>query len=326
MSEARRKRFVPLAPLLVGVLVLGLAGCLDADAPSSEGESNPVGTEGRRLVVIAPAAAEMLDRLGLADRIVAVGEFGPWPSSLAGLPVAGGYASPNVEQILDLRADTLISAASKAAVAAHRRLESLGVRVLALDTSTHEGVFEALKQLGLAFDRVRQANEIADGLRSELRQIETEAEGVPSRTVLFVVGRDPLYVAGPGSHIDRMITSVGGINVAAGLLSSYAQLSMEAVLEALPDVIIDSSDNRPGAPFGPTAGSWDQFEFLPAVKNRQVHRIHPSRLVIPGLRLPEMTRLMGRLIQPERFGEPTNEDYQAPEANEAPSPSAKPTR
>jgi len=36
--------------------------------------------------------------------------------------------------------------------------------------------------------------------------------------------------------------------------------------------------------------------------------VDPSRLVIPGIRLPEMTLLMGRLIQPEAFGESSDEE------------------
>ena len=37
----------------------------------------------------------------------------------------------------------------------------------------------------------------------------------------------------------------------------------------------------------------------------------PIRLVIPGPRLPQMTRLMGRLIHPEIFGEPSAADFEA---------------
>jgi hypothetical protein len=41
--------------------------------------------------------------------------------------------------------------------------------------------------------------------------------------------------------------------------------------------------------------------------------VDPLRLVIPGPRLPQMTRLMGRLIHPEIFGEPSPEDFATPE-------------
>ena len=101
--------------------------------------------EPRRVVVMAPAAAEMLEALDLSGRVVGVGEFGPWPASLEDRPRAGGYASPNVERVLALGADTLVTSASDAAAAAHARLGALGVRVIALDTETDEGVFRSLE-------------------------------------------------------------------------------------------------------------------------------------------------------------------------------------
>ena len=118
------------------------------------------------------------------------------------------------------------------------------------------------------------------------------------------MGRDPLYVAGPGSHIDEMIRMVGGVNVAADAISEYQQLSIEAVLERMPEIIIDASDNRPEALRGRQPGSWGRWEFLPAVRQRRVYHVEPGRLVIPGLRLPEMTRLMGQFIHPEIYGDP----------------------
>ena len=86
-------------------------------------------------------------------------------------------------------------------------------------------------------------------------------------------------------------------------LSPYQQVSLEAVLERMPDVIVDTSDNRPGAPRGRVTGDWGRWEFVPAVRDDRVYRVDPGKLVIPGLRLPEMTLLMGKLIQPEIFGE-----------------------
>jgi ABC-type Fe3+-hydroxamate transport system substrate-binding protein len=113
-----------------------------------------------------------------------------------------------------------------------------------------------------------------------------------------------------------MIELVGGRNVAADSIASYQQLSMEAVLERLPEVIIDTSDNAPDAARGRIAGTWGRWEFLPAVRDDRVYQVEPGRLVIPGLRLAEMTRLMARLVHPETFGEPT---FQVPGAPRVPT-------
>jgi len=261
-------------------------------------------------VVLAPAAAEALEALDLLDRVVGVGEFGPWPPGLAELPQVGGYAWPNVERVLELRADLVLTVASEAAASSHERLRALGVRVVALDTSTYEGVFTSLEQVGALFGKRHEAEERVAGLRADLARIGALARAAPRRRVLCVVGRDPLYVAGPGSHLDELIRLVGGQNVAADAASPYQQFSVETVLERLPQVIIDVSDNGADAVRGRQTGSWARWGFLPAVRQDRVYWVAPGRLVIPGLQLPRMAELMGKLVQPEIFGEPGPEELE----------------
>lgn len=257
---------------------------------------------------MAPAAAEMVHALGASDRVVGIGDFVFRPASIAGLPKVGAYNTPNVEQVLTLGTELLITSSSQAGAAAHERLESLGVTVLALDTSTYDGVFSSLIAVGRALGREEEARVLDERIRDGLRAIRERAADAPARRVLFVVGRDPVYVAGPGSHIDEMVSMVGGTNVAHDALSAYERVSLEAVLERMPEVVIDASDGRANAPRGRRNGDWGRWEFLPAVEARRVYWVDPERLVIPGIRLPEMALLMGRLIQPEIFGEPSDDE------------------
>jgi iron complex transport system substrate-binding protein len=288
-----------------GCLCIFIAGCGDRPAPAEV--VNADNTASLRVVVLAPAAAEMLEAFDLLELVVGIGDFGPWPARIQNRPSVGGYSAPNVERILELECDLLITTESVAASPAHARLESIGVRVVPLDTSTYEGVFESLAAVGSVFDRQAQAEQLQRTMRKELDALATLAVDLPRRKVLFVVGRDPVYVAGPGSHIDELITLVGGVNIAHDALSPYQLVSLEAILERMPDVIIDTSDNRPQALRGREVGSWGEWEFLPAVEHRRVYWIEPGRLVIPGIRLPEMAELTGKLIHPEIFGEPTPE-------------------
>jgi ABC-type Fe3+-hydroxamate transport system substrate-binding protein len=290
----------------VGLIVLGLVlcvGCSDRPASQADPDGAVDTPDPHRVVVLAPAAAEMLEALDLLDRVVGIGDFGPWPESITDRPSLGGYDSPNVELALELRADLVLTASSDAAIASHQRMESLGIRVISLDTSTYRGVFDSLERVGRLFAASDRASRIARQMRESLGEIEARASSAPARRVLFVVGRDPLYVAGPGSHIDEMIRLVGGENVAHDAVAPYQQVSLEAILERVPDVIIDTSDNRPGAARGRVSGDWSRWNFVPAVRDDRVYQVDPGKLVIPGLRLPEMTRLMGKLAQPEIFGE-----------------------
>ncbi|HYH45851.1 MAG TPA: helical backbone metal receptor, partial [Thermoanaerobaculia bacterium] len=196
-----------LAWLILAVLLA--AGCgerVEQAAPAG------VPSDGLRIAVLAPAAAEILAALGEAGQVVAVGDFVEWPRSVAGRPKIGPYDNPNLERLLALRIDLLLTAESQAGGAAYARLRSLGVQVVELDTETYRGVLAAVEQVGLLVGRQREARAEAARIRAGVEAVRRRAAGLPKRRVLFAVGRDPLFVAGPGSHFDELIAAAGGEN------------------------------------------------------------------------------------------------------------------
>jgi iron complex transport system substrate-binding protein len=294
------KRLLALLSLLLAV------GCARED-PTSE----RVEPEGPRIVVMAPAAAEVLEILGVSDRVVGRGDYVVWPPTLQKLPRVGAYHAPSVETVLSLGTTLLLTTSSEAAQGAHIKLRELGIEVLALKTSSYESMLDSIVSIGKEVGREDEARRVVEGIRGEMDEIRGLARDAPGRRVVFVVDRDPVYVAGPGSHVDEMIRAVGGENIAADAASDWQLLSMEIIFERAPEVIIDTSDNGDGALRGRVTGPWDRWSFLPAVEKNRVYWVDPIRLVIPGPRLPQMTRLMGRLIHPEIFGEPSLEDFEA---------------
>jgi ABC-type Fe3+-hydroxamate transport system substrate-binding protein len=293
--------------LALGCLLLGV-GCTRED-PASNG----VEAEGPRIVVMAPAAAEVLEILEMTDRAVGRGDYVRSPPALQRLPKVGAYHAPSVETVLSLRTTLLLTTSSEAARGVHATLRELGVEVLALKTNSYEGMLDSIVAIGKKVGREAEAHRVVEGIRREMEEIRERARDAPGRRVVFVVDRDPVYVAGPGSHVDEMIRAVGGENIAADVASDWQLLSMEVIFERAPEVIIDTSDNGDGALRGRVAGAWDRWPFLPAVEKDRVYWVDPVRLVIPGPRLPQMTRLMGQLVHPEIFGEPSPEDFEARE-------------
>ena len=178
-----------------------------------------------------------------------------------------------------------------------------------LETSTFAGTLASIAEVGRRVGREPEAAALVAAIRARLDEVARLAEGLPRRRVLVVVGRDPLYVAGPGSHLDELLRLVGAENVAADVAAPYALVSLEAALARRPEVIVDTSDNRAGAPRGALAGDWARWPFLPAVAEGRVYQVDPSRIAIPGPRLGEMAELVARLVHPERFGAATAADF-----------------
>ena len=287
------------------ILMMVLISC-SGDAPQTPFRNHD---KPERIVVTSPAVAEMLAALGLLDNVVGIGQYGPWPEAIAGLPAVGNYDTPNMEQILELDTDIFLNVKSLAAAAAHQQLRNTGIEVMELDTSTYEGIFSSIRKIGKRFNREEAAGQLIKKIRADVNKINHLAQNLPKRRVLFVVGRDPVYVAGPGSFIDHLIQIAGGENIANDVQTPYQQISMETVLESQPEVIIDTSVNSKGALRGRRPGYWGKWSFIPAVRNNRVYWIDPSRLVIPGIHIAHTAYLMGKLIHPEVFGKPGPEDY-----------------
>ena len=223
-----------------------------------------------RAVVMAPSAAEAVAALGLDDCAVGVGDFVTWPTALAGRPKVGGHDAPNVERVLALGADVVFTVDGSAGRGAYSRLQQQGVRVARLQTSTFDGALDAIDLIGEELGRPTQAKALSGRIRATVAAVRLQAGGVPRRRVLLVVGHDPLYVAGPGSHLHYLAEVAGGANVAADLKTAYQLASLEAVLAKQPEVIIDVSDNRRHGPHGRHQGRWARFPFLPAVRDGRV--------------------------------------------------------
>jgi iron complex transport system substrate-binding protein len=251
---------------------------------------------------MAPWAAETIAALGADDEVVGVGDFVSWPPALAGRPKVGAYDQPNLETLLGLGATLFVSTRSQAASAQHQRLRQLGIDVLELDTATYRGTLEAIALLGERLERADAARALVADIEARVAGVRERAQGATRRRVLVAVGQEPLYVAGPGSHLDELIAVAGGENVAGDAQAPWAMLSLETALAARPEVILDTSDNRADGR-GRVAGFWARWPFLPAVADHRVYALDPARLAIPGPRLGEMAELMGKLVHPEIFGE-----------------------
>ncbi len=282
------------------LLTLLVGACQDGSDERERVETND--SARLRIVAMAPAAAEILHSLGCLDLVVAVGDFVEWPPELTALPAIGAYNAPNIEQIMKLEVDLLVTAWSEAGLAAHNRLRGIGVEVLALHLDTFDGTLESIMSLGEVTGRAVQARNLVTEIREATDKVRVSVEGLQRRRVMVVVGTDPLYVAGPGSHLEAVVEAAGGVNIFSDALGPYQLVSLESAIERRPEVIIDVSDNRPGAVRGVESAGWARWAFIPAVREGRVYQVDPVRLTIPGPRIPEMIELMAKMIHPEVFG------------------------
>lgn len=306
MTNTRRVITFSLAVLL---LVMTLTGCGSKDAsPDQSGDPITITDQKDRviafekapqtIVCLAPNITEIVFALGLGDRVIAVTDNSNYPAEALEKEKVGNFFEPNVEKIIALSPDVVFaSALVKEPV---DQLENAGLKVVVLDPTSIDEIFEAMLLVGEVAQVKDHATERVNKLRGELEAIEEQVAGIPDDerpVVYYEVWHEGFMTAGPGTFINSIIEKAGGINLAADAEAAYPNYSEEAILAKDPDVII----------LGHSGQSVDDIKArtnwsnVSAVKNGRVYALDPDIFSRPGPRIIEAVRQLAQLLHPELF-------------------------
>ena len=203
----------------------------------------------QRIVSLLPSLTESVCALGACARVVGTDRYSNFPAGVAALPKLGGLDDAQIERIVALKPDVvLLSAAARVA----DRLESLGVKVLALEARTHADVRRTLAVLAQMLGAPADAERVWADIERELR---LAAERVPAAVrgerVYFEIDATP-YAAGAGSFIGETLARLGMRNAVPAELGPFPKLNPEYVLRVQPDIVMAVDRNlaemwrRPG--------------------------------------------------------------------------------
>lgn len=246
-----------------------------------------------RIVSIGPSNTEFLFALGAGERVIAVDDFSNEPAAARDLPKVGGF-QPNVEQIVALRPDLVVSVVISGGPL--EQLRAQGITVLVIDPQGIDDAILTAVLLGTAVGADGQA--LADSMRERIEAVRAAGQGLPKKRVFHEIdATDPNrpYTVGPGSFIHDLIELVGGINIAAGAPLAYPQLSAEEIIRADPEVIVLADADYGVTPEDVAARpGWDA---ITAVRTGRIVPVSADLFSRPGPRLPEAAEAYLRIIQ-----------------------------
>ncbi|MBD3894047.1 helical backbone metal receptor [Hydrogenophaga sp.] len=246
----------------------------------------------QRIVSLLPSLTETVCELGQCHRLVGVDRYSNWPQAIARLPRVGGGIDPNVEAIVALRPDVVLLAQSSRVV---QRLESLGLKVVALEPKTHADV---LRVLGKVAQVVGVDEQAAQRIWRHIdAAVSAAAQSLPPQVkntrVYFEVSRGP-YGAGTSSFIGETLTRLGVQNIVPVSLGPFPKLNPEFVVRANPDVIMVGDRNFEGMTQRP---GWRSIRAVREDRLCVFSNTESDVLVRPGPRMAEAARLMARCLQ-----------------------------
>lgn len=241
-----------------------------------------------RVVSLSPSLTELIFRLGKGNVLIGRSTACDYPAEAAGLPVAGSFADPDLERVLKLKPDLVVTN-DLMRPGKEKALARAGIRLVRMQCRNLAEYIRWTEKMGVLLNCPEAAAEEISRMKKKLNEFQIQAEKISSKkTICWVIWDSPLMIAGSGSLPETVIEYAGGINLAKNLHPEYIKVSKDWLLKNQPEILVWTC-SRP-------LNRKDRFwRSLKAVRSGQVIVAPDSALLQrPGPRLPSGIELLKR--------------------------------
>lgn len=247
----------------------------------------------RRIVALAPSAAEILFALGAAPRVVGVSDFARDLPGAAGKPRLGGFA-PDLERVAHLAPDLVVVSRDGTDRAAWERLSAMGMNVLVTGGTTLAGVLDDVTRVGGAIGEREKAAALVASLQARIAAAETRGRVHRGRTAVVLVWPDPPVVAGAGTFVGDLLGRAGFTNAVPMGAGDWPRVSLETLAAWNPDLVVRPATPENDDAFRAAFGS-GRFRVVPALREGRVATLPGDLLERPGPRLVDALEKLAAL-------------------------------
>jgi vitamin B12 transport system substrate-binding protein len=245
-----------------------------------------------RVISLAPSLTEIVIELDAADLLVGVLDGGERPAQIAALPSVGRYGQLQMEQLLSLRPDLLLLWPGSVSIAQRDQLQRLNIPTFVAEPHTLDELADQIEQVGVRLGRAERGRQVAGEFRGRLSALRQRYHRAVPVSVFYQVWDQPLYTVGGGQIISDALTVCGARNVFADLTLPAPQISLEAVLQRDPEVIL-TSDAR-------LLRSWSAWPQLKAVKTQHLYAVPDKGLERASGQMLEAVAKLCERLSPDR--------------------------
>lgn len=245
-----------------------------------------------RVVSLAPSLSEIVVELGSADLLVGVLDAGERPAAITDVPSVGRYGQLDMERLLSLKPDLLLLWPGSVGPAQRDQLKRLNIPTYVAEPHNLEQLSAQIEAIAAQLGRPERGTKLAADLRRKLDDLRQRYRRDTPLKVFYQVWDKPLYTVGGGQIISDALEICGARNVFADLSLPAPQVSIEAVLQRDPEVILAGDQGQLDA--------WKAWPQVSAVAHGQLLLISDKGLERPSGQMIEATAKLCQLIQPHR--------------------------
>ncbi|KIP89493.1 cobalamin-binding protein [Pseudomonas fluorescens] len=247
---------------------------------------------GLRVVSLAPSLSEIVVELDSADLLVGVLDAGERPAAIADVPSVGRYGQLDMERLLSLKPDLLLLWPGSVGAGQRDQLKRLNIPTFIAEPHTLTQLAAQIEAIAEQLGRPERGAKRAAELRAQLEGMRQRYQRDVRLRVFYQVWDKPLYTVGGGQIISDALEVCGARNVFADLNLPAPQVSIEAVLQRDPEVIVVGDQAQLGA--------WRVWPQVAAVRQGRLLLVTDKGLERPSGQMISATAKLCQLIAPDR--------------------------
>lgn len=228
-----------------------------------------------RIISLAPDVTEILFLIGAGTNVIGVMQGSDYPSAAKQIPIVGSYAGLDLEKIISLHPDLIVTWNSRQV----STFKKYGIPVYFNDPHHLTDIPRTIKHLGCLTGTSQSAEYEAALFSRRLKELERKYHHQKKITLFYQIGSYSLITINRDSWINQAITLCGGTNIFAQVKLAAPEVTWEAVVAANPQMIIsDATDVN-------WKSRWLKWTAMTAVKNKHLYSISPDIIERAGPRL-----------------------------------------
>ena len=195
----------------------------------------------QRVVSLSPAVTEIMFALGAGDLLVGRTDFCVYPDAAGDIPSIGGISNLNVERILSMQPDLIISG-SMVGKKFTDQFDQMGTPMgCVIEKPKFEALYDNIKAIGKLVGKEHEADSLIENLKLRMESLLAHGDSsqntqLPSVYYVVGFGAGGNFTAGGNTFINDIIRMAGGRNIAEDIEGwSY---SLEALVKEDPNFII----------------------------------------------------------------------------------------
>ncbi len=222
----------------------------------------------QRIIALSPHSVELLYAIGAGEKIVGVITHSDYPDAAKKIEEIGDHRGITIEKLISLKPDLIVTWSSNNKINQVEQIKKLGFNVVNSDPQTLNAIASDLRLLGKVTGHQKQAETVAKKFELELEILTQKYQDRKPVKTFYQLWSKPLMTISKNSWINQFITRCGGINVFHDATSPYPKISTENILLSKAEIILipDDTQTRSHELF-----NWNQWDVLPAVKNKQIY-------------------------------------------------------